>query len=436
MKRIFFFYILLYSHFSYGQVLDWVSLNQTVNKRAATLVVYNNELIAAGTFSIAGTNNLNKIARWNGSIWSALGTGIRGGGSSSIVLESIVYNNELLVAGNFDSAGTVACKDIAKWNGTNWSGFGTGSNADISSLAFYNGELYAGGTFTNIGGVPAKHIAKWNGSNWQALGVGLTAYNVNDLCVYQNELYAVGNIDSIGNIPCNNIARWNGVNWNTVSVGVPYGNVALHVWQNKLIIGANSSSITPFPTQIWQWDGSTISIFSQQQNMLGGRTFLTYNSKLYSGGISFGPVGKSTVYCWNPTTSIWDTVGTKINNVNTLCEFNSELYCAGDFKIATGVQADYIAKLAVTTGIKNNLDKIENIKLYPNPFNNKLKLDFANNISEHTSVSIFNSLGQIVHFDADLNLEEEIDLSFLASGIYYLKVQNNSEQKVFKIIKQ
>ncbi|MBA2613371.1 MAG: T9SS type A sorting domain-containing protein [Bacteroidetes bacterium] len=169
--------------------------------------------------------------------------------------------------------------------------------------------------------------------------------------------------------------------------------------------------------------------------MLGGRTFLTYNSKLYCGGISFGPVGKSTVYCWNTSTSIWDTVGTKINNVNILCEFNNEIYCGGDFKISQGAQADYIAKLSASTGIKNNSITHLDVKIYPVPFTDRINID-CNCQSEIKKIIVINTLGQSVYFSTSLNQNNEIDLSFLSNGVYYLKIQSNSLQKTVKIIKE
>ncbi len=39
-----------------------------------------------------------------------------------------VYNVELYVTGGFDSAGGIAVNNIAKWNGSSWSAVGTGLN--------------------------------------------------------------------------------------------------------------------------------------------------------------------------------------------------------------------------------------------------------------------------------------------------------------------
>ncbi len=110
------------------------------------------------------------IARWDGTSWSALGTG----------MNDIVYalafdaSGNLYAGGQFTTAGGVAANRIAKWDGTSWSALGTGMSSIVYALAFdASGNLYAGGQFTTAGGVAANDIAKWDGTSWSALGTGM-----------------------------------------------------------------------------------------------------------------------------------------------------------------------------------------------------------------------------------------------------------------------
>jgi len=66
-----------------------------------------------------------------------------------------------------------------------WSALGTGviggggisTNPAVSPLAVDNaGNLYASGKFTSAGGVMVNSIAKWNGTAWSALGSGMILY--------------------------------------------------------------------------------------------------------------------------------------------------------------------------------------------------------------------------------------------------------------------
>ena len=63
------------------------------------------------------------------------------------------------------TAGGVAANYIAAWDGSSWSALGSGMDDDVSALAVSGSTLYAGGHFTTAGGVPANHIAAWDGSS-------------------------------------------------------------------------------------------------------------------------------------------------------------------------------------------------------------------------------------------------------------------------------
>ncbi len=79
-------------------------------------------------------------------------------------------SGNLYAGGNFTTAGGVTVNYIAKWDGTSWSALGSGMNGTVYALAVdASGNLYAGGGFTTAGGVAANNIAKWNGTSWSAL---------------------------------------------------------------------------------------------------------------------------------------------------------------------------------------------------------------------------------------------------------------------------
>ena len=79
---------------------------------------------------------------------------------------------DLYAGGYFTTAGGAAANYVAKWNGSAWSALGSGMNNYVYALAVSGSDLYAGGDFTTAGGSTANHIAKWNGSAWSALGQG------------------------------------------------------------------------------------------------------------------------------------------------------------------------------------------------------------------------------------------------------------------------
>ena len=63
-----------------------------------------------------------------------------------------VSGSDLYAGGAFTTAGGSAAKNIAKWNGSSWSALGSGMNSAVSALAVSGSDLYAGGNFTTAGG--------------------------------------------------------------------------------------------------------------------------------------------------------------------------------------------------------------------------------------------------------------------------------------------
>jgi hypothetical protein len=167
--------------------------------------VHAGELVVCGNFTSAGGIGANRIAKWNGSAWSALGLGL-----NSDAYALTVIGSDLYVGGSFTAVGGVGVNRVARWNGS-WSALGTGTNNAVYSLANNNGQLLLGGSFTSAGGISANRIARWNGTNWSALSSGMTGgdpIQVLAIALYGGMPYAGGDFSNAGGIIVNNIARW------------------------------------------------------------------------------------------------------------------------------------------------------------------------------------------------------------------------------------
>src|SRR5437867_13109882 len=86
-----------------GQCASWQPLGVGISDFVGTLAVYNGELIAGGGFVNAGGIPVNHIARWNGSTWQPLGSGLGEEGDSVEALTT--YNGELIAGGFVTTAG-------------------------------------------------------------------------------------------------------------------------------------------------------------------------------------------------------------------------------------------------------------------------------------------------------------------------------------------
>lgn len=307
----------------------------------ASVTVYNGELIAGGNFTSAGFTPANRIARWNGSSWSALGSGVSGeqnfvqalevfngnlwvGGNfltaggqtanyvcrwngsawlplptnpSAGVYDFQIYGGELVVCGNFEYVGVITTNYITKWSGSSWSTLGSGMNqAGVYALTVYNGELIAGGNFTSAGGVPANNIAKWNGSSWSALGQGVSggALNVLALGVYNGELYAGGDFTTAGGAGASRVARWNGSSWSPLGSGVNGTAFVFHVLNNELVVGGMFTTANGIGVNyLARWNGSNWFALPSGGMNFWVRALCNYNSNLVAGG-SFTSAGGTT----------------------------------------------------------------------------------------------------------------------------------------------
>lgn len=233
-----------------------------------SLATSGTDLYAAGNFTNAGGIAANYIARWNGTNWSALGAGLNGPASALAVLGSDLY-----VGGDFATAGGIGVSRVARWNGSAWSALGSGMNNSVKALAVSGSEVYAGGDFTNAGGMVANRIAKWNGSSWSALGSGLNG-TVTTLAARGSDLYVAGNFTTAGGIAATNIAKWNGSSWSAFpSPAYSVNAVILRYSVNDLTISGDDlyaagdilidlgggGSISTFGTYVAKWNGSSWS---------------------------------------------------------------------------------------------------------------------------------------------------------------------------------
>jgi hypothetical protein len=185
-------------------------------------------LYVGGGFQLAGGDAANFIARWDGSQWSPLSSGV-----NNYVYAITSFDDgsgpALYAAGEFTAAGGEPANSIARWDGKTWSPLGSGLNSAVYALATFDSALYAGGFFATAGGQPANCIARWNGTSWEALGDGLAGGAfpaVFVLAVFDDgtgsgpALYAGGQFTTAGGVPANGVARWDGSTWSSLSTGV------------------------------------------------------------------------------------------------------------------------------------------------------------------------------------------------------------------------
>ncbi len=310
----------------------WKNVANTSAGRILSLAVHDfgsgPRLYAAGEFTSIGGVSANHVASFDGSTWSPLGSGTVGGYVSSLCVFDDGSGTQLYAGGSFSSAGGFVSANIARWNGTSWSGFTTGLDGPVRSLAVHDdgsgSALYAGGDFTHAGALVCNRVARWDAAGWSALGSGMAggvqgATTVRCFSSFDDgtgtALYAGGVFTSAGGTSASRIARWDGSSWSAVGSGT---------------------------------DGEVSAL---QPCVIGGAAVLVAGGAFANAGGS----GASAIASWNGAAwqPIDNGVRVRLNNgnpaVRSLCVFDdgngSALFAGGHFDQAGSVAAGRCARL-------------------------------------------------------------------------------------------
>lgn len=176
-------------------------------------------LLAGGQFGVAGSVAAKNIARWNGTEWSAFGSGL-GPWNDHYVKALAVLADGRIVAGGYFAETTSQITNIAVWEGGKWNKLGAGLNAQVNALvATSDAKIIAAGGFSASGVLAMKAIAQWNGQAWEAMAGGLTSNGSSGgrgeclLRLSNGDVLVGGDFNFAGSGSAINIARWNGLQW-------------------------------------------------------------------------------------------------------------------------------------------------------------------------------------------------------------------------------
>lgn len=319
-----------------------------------------------GDFTSAGGKPINRIVRWDGTNWWPLGNGASNGVNQTVYAIATTASAGVFVGGDFTQAGGLAANHVAAWDGNDWSLLGTGPtngvNGTVRTLAIGDtGELFVGGRFASAGGFPARNIARWDGANWSALGEGIDG-DVLALAVSGTDLYAGGGFFTASGLTVNNVARWDGTKWNPVGTGIttPGPSVAVYslaVRGTELFAGSEIGTAggQPMP-YLLRWDGTTWSPIAGTLDMPGRivtiRALQVVGNSLYVGGLfsRIDALPTLSIARWDGTA--WFPLGTGVEGndpyVNALALRGNELLVAGQFTIAGTKSSARFARWSLT----------------------------------------------------------------------------------------
>ncbi|MCH7549158.1 MAG: T9SS type A sorting domain-containing protein, partial [Candidatus Krumholzibacteriota bacterium] len=390
-----------------------------------------------GSFTTAGGSPAFRVARWDGSSWSALGTGVTGDVRAIAISGSDVY-----VGGSFTAAGGSPALRVARWDGSSWFALGGGLSETVNAIAIDGSSVYVGGAFTTAGGSGAFRIARWNGSSWSVLGSG-TSGTVNAIAVDGSELYVGGEFTTAGGLAAARIARWDGSNWSSLGSGTT-GIVRavdaiggdVHVGGDFTVAGTNPSFyfgrynpvivsilITSFRAELdvsgvklW-WD-----IFADEDV----EEFRIYRRE--EGGVSYERI--------NARDRIPPDARTYID---TSIEFGKT------YQYILGVaRPDGSEVRSLAVDVKTASHALSLAQNYPNPFNPSTTISFTLPGATHVNLVVVDAQGKIVTTLMDGTLvagPQEVQWNgrdargnAVSSGVYFYRLQAGKRVQTRKMV--
>jgi hypothetical protein len=193
-------------------------------------------LYVGGTFQTLGGVAAANIARFDGSTWSAVGGGLSGAspyaGVQELSVQDLGLGPVLIASGLFESAGGQPALNIARWDGSSWSAFGSGLATAPAAFAVYD-DGSGPALFTAGPGTPQGGLQRWDGSTWSQVP-GSPPNWLTALAVFDDgsgpSLYVGGNFSLVGSLTARGLARWNGSVWSSPGYGVTLNGTGGAVW--------------------------------------------------------------------------------------------------------------------------------------------------------------------------------------------------------------
>jgi hypothetical protein len=346
------------------------------------------EVYAAGTFLRAGGQPVNQIARWDGSTWRAVGSGLTGGAARQLLVldtdGSGPRGTELVALGEFTSAGGIPVPGIAAWDGSQWRAIGDGNiqNTVSRRLVAFDpdgdgpmGEVLAVAGVFSVSPLSVRGAAWLDGDSWQPLGFGIAGsqratvpWDPDGAGPASEVLVSVGQFFSAGDQPIGGIAGWDGSRWNIIAPGAT-GNYFMReaaTWDHdgnaatasRLIVAGSLTQIGGVAVDgIAMWDGAA---WSRMGGLDSASKLITHDpdgagalpEELFLAGSfrSGTEPFQRGVARWNGTG--WAPVGLTDAAVSSAIYWDADgdgpgspdLYIAGSFTTVDGVAATRIAR--------------------------------------------------------------------------------------------
>ncbi len=366
----------------------------------------NNGLADKGVYSFAvkgntlfaGTSSGLFSSYVNGNIWTEQITGAPTGA----LFSSIAIDGENIFAGSFMGL------YLSTNNGASWITRTNGlKNNTLTSLAISGKYIFAG---TDYG----IYVSTDNGASWSQANKGFS--NPRGIrCLLKNGTTIFAGTDGYGLYS----SADNGTNWIRDTI-LPYSSQIMYLAS----IGTNIFS------DIWNYGLHLSTDNGKTWNKVKGLDSGQVNSLICKDWNIFVGNSHGISFSRDLGTS-WTKMNEGLTDTNIISLGISETTLYAGTK--GGVWKRPINEMAsVKTNRNNNY-----VKIYPNPSNVTLNIDYENLNNKTLNIQLFNSIGQIVLEETSAFQHSQFSVQHLPAGLYFVKViRDNQIVAIQKIAKQ
>jgi xyloglucan-specific exo-beta-1,4-glucanase len=174
---------------------------------------------------------------------------------------------------------------------------------------------------------------------------------------------------------------------------------------------------------------NNIAFSTINQNFIVGTTH-------YSDGFDFPlPVARPKIIFSNDMGVTWEEISTEMLH-HPFTETSTFTFSDQEVNVYFGVQdlgpIKYNISFTTLSVVDTELPENNTVDLFPNPTKNSFSVRSLNSIEE---ISIYNTAGQQIR-EVSYTINQEIDISDLANGIYIVKVKTSEAILLKRMIKE
>jgi len=308
---------------------QWLPIGSLPARVSSLLLRANGRIVAGSLFG--------GVHEFDGSSWQQVGP-VSGQPRVSALAE--LPNGDLVVGGNITLSPGIPGNGIVRWDGTQWSAMGdptvaTTIGSVLAMARLPNGDLVVGGRFDQIGGVACRNVARWNGSVWQPLGAGVVAGVTTMATSAAGEIVVDGDFGG-----GSRFGRWDGANWLPVTtLQQPAFAFPIGAFGSNGVLFRASGGLFVYTPAGWS------NLVSWAGNVAVACAVLLGNGDVVVGGGFVSFEGQATLRVAHRVAGNWRSAGVGANgSVDAVCELaDGSLVAGGTFAWIGGTA---IARLA------------------------------------------------------------------------------------------